>query len=72
MCIQFCVVLFNVLDLLSIELYAKIIDKNNDNTYECTYTKKVIEKFMQTGQVGWDGTWKHALKVNIKTDHKEC
>ena len=50
----------------------KIIDKNNDNTYECTYTKKVIEKFMRTGQVGCDGTWKHALKVNIKTDHKEC
>ena len=42
MCIQSCVVLFNVLDLLSVELYAKIIDKNNDNTYESTYTKKVI------------------------------
>ena len=36
-------------DLLSVELYAKIIDKNKGNAYESTYTKKVIEKFMWTG-----------------------
>ena len=31
-----------MLDLLSVELYAKIIDKNKGNAYESTYTKKSL------------------------------